>query len=276
MGRLLEAVRNPEPFEEGTQIWLDPDRAELVLKTHLDENIPGGSKSQEFIDEAVEFICKIAPLASHKKIIDLGCGPGLYSKRLAIKGYEVVGVDFNQHSLDFAVNEAKKAEVDIDYRNGDITNIDLDEPFDLALLIYQLYGVFDSEKRRKILQNVHKGLKPGGLLLMDVLSDKSYDNFEQNLLWGLSRKDSLFSDEKHLTLYAALKYPEKVTLSRNIIVFDNGDLVNYNYWNQNFSMDDLEKEVMEAGFKMEAVFGDVNGESYTEGSECFAVLLRKE
>lgn len=111
---------------------------------------------------------------------------------------------------------------------------------------------------------------------MDVLSDKSYDNFEQNLLWGLSRKDSLFSDEKHLTLYAALKYPEKVTLSRNIIVFDNGDLVNYNYWNQNFSMDDLEKEVMEAGFKMEAVFGDVNGESYTEGSECFAVLLRKE
>ncbi|MHC8520665.1 hypothetical protein ACPJHQ_04495 [Rossellomorea sp. H39__3] len=45
MGRLLEAVRNPEPFEEGTQIWLDPDRAELVLKTHLDENIPGEQKS---------------------------------------------------------------------------------------------------------------------------------------------------------------------------------------------------------------------------------------
>nr|WGE03137.1 hypothetical protein P5651_01980 [Bacillus subtilis] len=40
MEKLLEIAKNPEPFEGGTQeIWLDPDRADFVLKSHFDENI---------------------------------------------------------------------------------------------------------------------------------------------------------------------------------------------------------------------------------------------
>ncbi|MCY8515483.1 class I SAM-dependent methyltransferase [Bacillus atrophaeus] len=277
MEKLLEIAKNPEPFEGGTQeIWLDPDRADFVLKSHFDENIPGGSRESGFIDETVDFINKVAPVEKYKKIIDLGCGPGLYSQKLAMKGYEVVGVDFNKKSIEYAISEAKKRYLSIDYWNEDITNIEIENEFDIALLIYQIYCVFSPENRKKILSNVHRGLKPGGLVLLDVLSETSYEKFPQNLMWSLSRKDNSFSDKKFLALYASIKYPNKVTLAKNILVFGNGEIVNYNYWNQHFSIESLEKEVNDAGFTLEKVYADVNGEDYVNDSEFFAVVLKKK
>ncbi|AXY36449.1 class I SAM-dependent methyltransferase [Bacillus velezensis] len=275
--KLLELAKNPEPFEEGTQeVWLDPDRAELVLKSHFDENIPGGSKGSSFVDETVDFITKIAPVECNNKIIDLGCGPGLYSQNLALKGYNVTGVDYNKKSIDYAISEADKMNLQIDYKIEDITNLEIESEFDVALLIYQIYGVFSPTNRRKILNNIYRGLKPGGLVLLDVLSEKSYEKFEENLMWFLSKKDSLISDKEHLTLYAAIKYPDNVTLAKNVLVFDDGKLVNYNYWNQHFSIENLEKEVNEAGFNLEKVYADVNGEEYKNNGEFFAAVLKKK
>lgn len=152
MEKLLEIAKNPEPFEKGTQeIWLDPDRADLVLKSHFDENIPGGSRESSFIDGTVDFINKIAPVEKFKKVIDLGCGPGLYSQRLAIQGYDVVGVDFNEKSIEYAISDARKKGLTIDYRIENITNIESQNEFDLALLIYQIYSVFSPEDRKKFL-----------------------------------------------------------------------------------------------------------------------------
>lgn len=195
---------------------------------------------------------------------------------LALKGYNVVGVDFNKKSIEYAISEAKKRDLSIDYRNEDITNIEIENEFDLALLIYQIYCVFSSENRKKILSNVHRGLKSGGLVLLDVLSDTSYEKFQQNLMWSLSRKDNPLSDRKYLTLYASIKYPNKVTLAKNVLVFGDGEIVNYNYWNQYFSIESLEKEVNDAGFTLEKVYADVNGGDYINNSEFFAVLLKKK
>ncbi|WP_339848170.1 class I SAM-dependent methyltransferase [Paenibacillus sp. FSL W7-1088] len=277
MEKLLEIAQNPEPFEKGTQeIWLDSDRGDLVLKAHFDENLPGGSRGVDFINETVEFISKIAPLESYHKVIDLGCGPGLYSHKLALKGYGVVGVDFNKTAIDYAIKEAQKSDLVIEYKNEDITNINIDNEFDLALLIYQIYSVFSPEDRRKILDNIHRGLKPGGLVLLDVLSDVSFEKFTKNLVWGIAREDSPFSDQKHLMLYASMKYPDQVSLEKTVLVFGDGEIVNYNYWNQHFSIESFEKEVNDAGFTLEKVYADVNGGDHASDSDFFAAVLKKK
>ncbi|XYY59927.1 hypothetical protein ACNSPU_01120 [Bacillus velezensis] len=79
-----------------------------------------------------------------------------------------------------------------------------------------------------------------------------------------------------MTLYAAIKYPDNVTLAKNVLVFDDGKLVNYNYWNQHFSIENLEREVNEAGFNLEKVYADVNGEEYKNNGEFFAAVLKKK
>jgi len=277
MEKLLDIARHPEPFEPGTQeVWLDEDVADYVLKAHFDETIPGGSRDSTFIDETVGFISQLAPVEKFKKVIDLGCGPGLYSNKLAERGYDVVGVDFNKTSIKYAINESINHNLSIDYRIEDITNIEIENEFDLALLIYQIYCVFSPENRKKILRNVHRGLKTGGLVLFDVLSEANYDNFEENLMWSVSHGDSPMSDKEHLVLYASIKYPNHVSLARNILVFEDGKIVNYNYWNQHFSIDSLAKEVNEAGFTLEKVYAAVNGGDYIADSDSFAVVLKKQ
>ncbi|MCM3133507.1 methyltransferase domain-containing protein [Paenibacillus polysaccharolyticus] len=277
MGKLLELAKIPEPFEEGSvQVWLDESRVDQVLKAHFDENIPGGSKSSEFINETIDFIHTIAPLDQHKKVVDLGCGPGLYAQKLAKKGYEVVGVDFNPKSIEYARQEAAKEDLSIEYRNEDMTSIELESEFDVALLIYEIYSVFSPENRKKILNNIHRGLKPGGLVLLDVLSEHSYEKFETQFMWGLTRKDNPFSPKKHLSLYASVKYPDYVTLSKNLLVFDDGELVNYHYWNQHFTIESLQKEVNDSGFTIEKVYADVNGAEYQSDLDTFAVILKKK
>lgn len=73
-----------------------------------------------------------------------------------------------------------------------------------------------------------------------------------------------------------MKYPDNVTLSKNVLVFGDGEIVNYNYWNQHFTVESLEKEVNDAGFTLEKVYADVNGGDYQVDSESFAAILKKK
>ena len=44
---------------------------------------------------------------SGKKILDLGCGEGGYSRKLAEKGADVTAVDCSEYFIDFAIKQAK-------------------------------------------------------------------------------------------------------------------------------------------------------------------------
>lgn len=58
-------------------------------------------------------------------------------------------------------------------------------------------------------------------------------------------------------------------------MFEDGEIVNYHYWNQYFSVEDLRQEIEEAGFTLEQVYADVNGETYKADGEFIAAVLRK-
>jgi len=68
------------------------------------------------------------PLEAGQRVLDLGCGPGTMTARLAAKGADVLGVD--QDNL--ALKEAReRAGGEPRYLNADLRTLDLDEtPFD--------------------------------------------------------------------------------------------------------------------------------------------------
>ena len=45
---------------------------------------------------------KLLKLKEGKRVIDFGCGPGLYATRLAQKGAFVTGIDFSENSINYA------------------------------------------------------------------------------------------------------------------------------------------------------------------------------
>ena len=63
-----------------------------MLENHLDPSIDGASRDRSFIKKkSASWICQKVPPADYPSLLDLGCGPGLYSELFAESGYQVTG-----------------------------------------------------------------------------------------------------------------------------------------------------------------------------------------
>ena len=97
----LEKINaRPEPFEFYTadELWTDEHTSEQMLAYHLNDDIDLSSRNTEFIERSVEWIASRFDIGTGTKIADFGCGPGLYTARLAEKQAEVTGIDFSKRS----------------------------------------------------------------------------------------------------------------------------------------------------------------------------------
>lgn len=102
---MFETLKNlnirPQPFEFYTadQLWTDDHISERMLAYHLDEEGDLSSRNAVFIDQSVDWMASYFCIAESTRIADFGCGPGLYTTRLARKQAQVTGVDFSKRSI---------------------------------------------------------------------------------------------------------------------------------------------------------------------------------
>ena len=105
---LLSLSRKIEPYAKGTHtMWTDEYISKNLLEYHINPDNEIASRSAANIDRTVDWI-----IGEYNKeegeILDLGCGPGLYTKRLSEKGFNVTGVDFSENSIRYAEQKAKE------------------------------------------------------------------------------------------------------------------------------------------------------------------------
>jgi SAM-dependent methyltransferase len=90
----------PEPFAPGdARIWTDPRVAPQLLAAHLDPAVDAASRRPETIVREVAWLMDALELAPGSRVLDLGCGPGLYCEALAARGLDVTGADFSAGSI---------------------------------------------------------------------------------------------------------------------------------------------------------------------------------
>jgi SAM-dependent methyltransferase len=76
-----------------------------------------------------------------KTVLEVGCGTGTNSIELARRGYRVSAVDLVDVAIQKARVKAKAAGVRLDFRVGDLTQLDLGGPFDCLLDIGVYHGI---------------------------------------------------------------------------------------------------------------------------------------
>ena len=102
-------------------------------------------------------------------ILDLGCGTGNYTLRLAERGYEVCGVDISESMLEIAREKIQNTPASIQFFYSDIASIQLDRQFDAAIMMFAVLGYqHTNEQITKTLKNISTHLKAGSLLIFDV------------------------------------------------------------------------------------------------------------
>ncbi|PWE74242.1 SAM-dependent methyltransferase [Bacillus cereus] len=275
MNNLLNQLQVPSRFEQTDNIfWQDPYIAKKLLEAHLSSDIEGASRSLSFIDRSIDFIQQVAPPKYYQKVLDLGCGPGLYSERLAQKGYKVTGIDFSENSIRYATEQAKKLDYDIEYRYKNYLELNYSNIYDLALLIYCDYGALAPGNRNILLSNIWNSLKNGGQLLLDVFSQNKFDQFKEEQYWSFNENGGFWSKDSYIAIGRNIKYPDRVTLEQTTVVTDD-KIETYNIWYQFFTKELFIKEVTAVGFTVKEIFDDVSGETGNGGSQTIALLLEK-
>ena len=140
----LERINHrPKPFEFYTarDLWTDDHISSQMLSFHLNGNNDLASRNSSFIDRSVEWIISRFKINEGSAIADFGCGPGLYTERLARTNAAITGIDFSKNSIEYARNKAKQEKLNIDYINQDYLEFVTEKRFDLILMIYCDYCV---------------------------------------------------------------------------------------------------------------------------------------
>lgn len=95
-----------------------------------------------------------------KTVLELGCGTGTNSVELARRGYAVTAVDLIEDPIRRARTRAKRAGVKVDFRVGDLTQIDLGGPYDL-LFDSGLYHGIRNRDLAGLLVALSRASRPG-------------------------------------------------------------------------------------------------------------------
>ncbi len=99
-----------------------------------------------------------------KTILDLGCGTGLHDKELALRGYNITGLDLSEEMI----NLAKKRNPNSKFIVGSMSNFELGDKFDAVICMFSALGYLTENKQLGGFFNcIKKHLKPDGLLIID-------------------------------------------------------------------------------------------------------------
>ena len=274
---IKEINSHPAPFEFYTadELWTNQHTSKQMLKYHLNESIDVSSRNKNFIESSVAWIASHFGVDDTTEIADFGCGPGLYTNSLAERGAIVTGIDFSKNSLAHAKQVATEKGLKVNYTHKNYLDFETDHKFDLLTMIMCDFCALSPKQREAMLLKFYSLLKPGGSVLLDVYSLKSFNQKEESAIYELNQLNGFWSPDDYYCFVNTFKYEkEKVSLDKYTIIEELRTRVVYN-WLQYFCKDSLTEEFEKIGFKVENLFSDVSGTTFDPESSEIAIIGKK-
>ena len=84
----------------------------------------------DYKKKLIDMVCKYS--GRNGRILEAGCGSGITCVHLGLLNYNVVGIDSDEGMLGFARDFALKIKSPVDFKIGDIKNLDSNERYDVV------------------------------------------------------------------------------------------------------------------------------------------------
>ena len=149
---------------------------------------------EERFESAPEEIDKILSLVefSGTHILDLCCGPGRHATILAERGFSCNGLLMLPRSYCKKLGaRASERKLNAEFVQEDMRRFVRPSSYDLVLNMFTSFGYFDDkDEDLLVLSNIYESLRPGGLLLMELMSKEWLASvFAATVLGSASRRD---------------------------------------------------------------------------------------
>ncbi|MFW6074525.1 MAG: class I SAM-dependent methyltransferase, partial [Chloroflexota bacterium] len=198
---IVERSETPEPWAEGEKIpWDAPEFSQRMLAEHLTDRHDAASRRASTIDVHVDWIHNEILNSRQSRVLDLGCGPGLYTSRLSALGHQCVGIDFSPASIEYAASRTGTSADTTHYIQADVREADYGRDFDLVMFVHGEFNVFRRTDAELILRKANAALRPGGQILLEVHTAAFVRSEGESGASWTSHRRGLFSSRPHLLL----------------------------------------------------------------------------
>ncbi|MFO7943029.1 MAG: class I SAM-dependent methyltransferase [Anaerolineales bacterium] len=222
------------------------------------------ANSKEEIDQLVDLL----EIQQHHRVLDLSCGTGRHSLELALRGFDVVGVDRTASFIEKARLKAEEDDLLVDFIVGDMRDYCQPESFEVVLNLFGSFGYFaDPKDNRRVIENMHSSLKPRGRLIIETAGKEILlRNFRE-------REWSEFGD----TLVLSERRPVQnwSRIQTRWIVISGNQRAEHTVSVRCYTAVELSSLFSECGFEDVKVYGGLDGIDYDQDAKRLVVVGNK-
>ncbi|WP_029329095.1 class I SAM-dependent DNA methyltransferase [Lentibacillus jeotgali] len=193
---------------------------------------------------------------SVESIIDLGCGTGQITTRLARAGYRMIGVDNSSDMLSIADQRASAENMTVQWLQQDLRTLTGIENQDMAVSYCDVLNyITEVDELYTVFENIAGILKPGGLFIFDI---HSLHHVENNLV---NQTFAEVSDDVSC-IWFCLEGDNRGEMYHDLTFFveneHDGRYARFEEWHhqQTFQVDFYKRLLNETGFEIQRLYGD--------------------
>ncbi|CAG0936679.1 hypothetical protein TFLX_05562 [Thermoflexales bacterium] len=275
---ILQRTSPPKPWAEGDKIpWHDADFSRRMLREHLSQTHDAASRRTVIIEEHVAWIQREVLRNRLSRVLDLGCGPGLYSSRLAQRGHTCVGIDFSPASIEYARETAQAQQRACEYQLADVRHADYGSGYDLAMFVFGEPNVFRPDDWQHILRKAYAALNEGGHLLLEVHTWDVVQRLGHQRTTWYTLEQGLFSDRPHLVLFESFwDEVQAVAIERfYIVAAETSEVTQHSSSTQAYTDEQYRYALQIAGFTDITFYPSLMGAPDERQPDLFAIVAQK-
>lgn len=226
------------------------------------------SRRWESAPREVEAMVSLLALKPGARVLDLCCGVGRHSLEFARRGFQVTGVDRTASYLEEAQRRATEEGLEAEFVQADMRTFRRPGAFHAAINVFTSFGYFSAEEEeRQVLANACASLRPGGLLLMDMMG--------KEILARVFTQRAWHDEDGILILEEGKLAPDWSTLDNRWIIIEDGERREVSLTVRQYSAAELCRLLKDAGFERVDVYGDLGGAPYDMEATRLVVVAHK-
>jgi SAM-dependent methyltransferase len=275
---IITRAPRPAPWGEGEKIpWNHPGFSQRMLKEHLSQEHDAASRRAAIIDRQVEWLHRAILGGRPTSVLDLGCGPGLYTSRLARLGCHCTGIDFSPASIAYAHQQAQEEKLDCQYIEGDLRTTPFGDGFGLVMFIFGELNVFRSREAQIILEKAYQALEMGGWLVLEPHTFEMVRSLGESSPSWYSAAGGLFSEQPHLCLRENFWEAASSSLTERYWIVDarTGTVTRYASTMQAYTQAEYQVLLRGCGFQDVEFHPSLEGKESEAGRGLFVISARK-
>jgi SAM-dependent methyltransferase len=224
----------------------------------------------EIAPEQVDAVVALLGIEAGAAVLDLPCGVGRHSLELARRGFRVTGVDRTAAYLQTARDRAAAEGLGLELLQADMREFVRPGCFDVALNLFTSFGYFeDPAEDRRVAQNLFRSLKPGGVLVMEMMGKEVLARIFLPRDWEELPDGSLFLQERRVA--RDWTWME----NRWILIGPDGQRSEYAVDHRIYDGAGLRSLLLDVGFDSVDLYGGLGGKPYDTEARRLAAVARK-